>query len=123
MNYQLFKVTPPFEFVRDIVKLYGINDLDENFEFTRCDLEKRDLLNQLKNMKNELSKYYLDCKSDKYLENLTIKKSITLLRHLIKIYNYKVVAREKYNNKKKFLLYHLEKINKTNDGNLTLNFD
>ncbi len=65
------------------------------------------------------------CKKDKYLVNLTPKKSVTLLRQLIRPYNYKLIAKEKYSRGTKYLLYNLEKIdeNISIEYDLTLKFD
>ena len=42
---QLFKKKPSKEFIEIILNLYGINNFDDNKQFTRKDLEKIDLCN------------------------------------------------------------------------------
>ena len=39
-------------------------------------------------IKYMLSQYYLPCKNKKYLECINTKKCITILRQLLKLYNY-----------------------------------
>jgi len=57
----------------------------------------------------ELKKYYLKCKHNKYLENLNEKKIITLLRQILKPYDFNLRSIEKYDYNGKFLLYIIEK--------------
>ncbi len=119
--FQLFKVLPDLEFINKITKLYGLNDLDINYKFTLKDLEKMGTVEKLNNIKDELANYYLNCKFKKYMDNLTEKKSITILRHFLKVIDYKVVSREKYSDNRKYLAYNI--INTNPEYELTLNFD
>jgi hypothetical protein len=43
------------------------------------------------------------------LENLNEKKLITLLRQILRLYDFTINSIEKYNNGEKFLLYIIEK--------------
>ena len=49
----------------------------------------------------KLDKYYLPCKAKIYLLNINEKRAITILRHFLKVFNYKLYSTEKYINKKK----------------------
>ncbi len=122
--FQLFKRLPEAEFIDKIAQIYGIKDLDINYKFTIRDLEKNSVIERLNNLKEELNNYYLNCKFKKYVEDLTEKKSITILRHLLKVIDYKVVSHEKYSDNRKYLVYNIKNINKTfDDSELTVNFD
>ena len=44
-----------------------------------------------------------------YFKNINSKNIITILRQILKVYNYKINAVEKYSNGKKYLLYNLKK--------------
>ncbi len=122
-HFQLFKELPPLEFIQKLMDFYGIHDFDENYKFTRVDLEKKNVISNLNDLRNDFDKYYLKCKTTRYLDNLTIKKSITILRQFLRVYGYKIVSKEKYSNKSKYLLYHIEKIDKNEDANLVVDFD
>ena len=57
-----------------------------------------------------LKLYYLKCKHNKYLDQINEKKLITLFRQILKPYNFKIIAIEKYENSSKYLLYIIKKI-------------
>jgi len=110
---QLFsKEYPPFFLVNQIMHLLLNKDLEDTvyFEFSRSIIKNKNILQMMKvQYVNELKKYYLKCKHNKYLENLNEKKLITIYRQILRPYNYLIKAFEKYNNSKKYLLYVIEK--------------
>jgi hypothetical protein len=110
VNKQLFSKKPELNVVLHLLKLYGLNDFDENYSFNKIDLEKKKIVYELNKFKETLDQYYLPCKSKKYLNNITLKRSITILRQVIKEYNYKLISREKYISGKKYLSYNLKQI-------------
>jgi len=124
VHFQLFKVLPNKEFIDKIAQLYGIKDFDINYKFTIKDLENRKVIDKLNDLKLEIAVYYLNCKFKKYMEDLTEKKSITVLRQFLRVINYKVESREKYSNRKKYLVYNLKNTNiSLDDYDFTINFD
>lgn len=121
---QLFKTLPPYELVEKILNHIITPSFNTNYYFTRYDIESKNILNNMKDDLNELSEYYIFCKKNIYFNNIDSKKIITILRQILRIYNYKINAIEKYSDGKKYLLYNLEKKNiKNNNINLTLNFN
>ena len=87
---QLFgKIYPPFDLIKKILSLLI------NYEFD--------------DLYYEFTKYYLKCKHSKYLENIDEKKYITILRQILKPYNFLIKSCEKYNNGEKYLLYIISK--------------
>jgi hypothetical protein len=125
VNKQLFSKKPELDVVLNLLKMFGINNFDENYSFNKLDLEKKNIVEELNKFKNTLDNYYLPCKSKKYLSNITLKRSITILRQVIKEYNYKLISREKYISGKKYLSYNLIKINviEKKKPNLVVQFD
>jgi hypothetical protein len=107
MKNQLFKKIPPREFIIDIIKLYGLDDLNDKCSFTRKDLEKLNTVSKLIDYKSELYKYYLPCKGRLYLNDLNEKNIITILRQLLKTLNYTLNSREKYVKGNKFIIYNI----------------
>ena len=79
------------------------------FFFSRKDIESKNILEEIKNDLDELSTYYIPCKKKIYFKNINSKNIITILRQILKVYNYKINAVEKYSNGKKYLLYNLKK--------------
>jgi hypothetical protein len=115
---QLFKKIPDKEYVLKIMKLFGIKGFEDKRFFTRKDLDKLNTLENIKECLPELREYYLRCKADKYLDELTTKTCITVLRQLLRHYNYKIVSREKYSEGSKHLIYNLKSIEPTNSQHL-----
>lgn len=104
---QLFKVIPPIEVVLDIIKTYGLTDLNDNRNFSRRDLSILGTVDKIIEMKSILEKYYLACKSRTYLNGLTDKNVITILRQVVRPHGYVVFSREKYIRGDKFIIYQL----------------
>ena len=101
---QLYSIVPPYEFIKNIFKILINKDIDIDNKNIYFEFSKNDII-------PELRKYYLKCKQNKYLDNLNEKKIITILRQLIKPYDYNIKTKEQYDNGKKFLLYILYKNN------------
>jgi hypothetical protein len=129
---QLFsKNFPPFEIVNHLINIIFKKELNNyvNIEFTIKYLKNINVIKFFNDIIPELKKYYLKCKHNKYLENLNEKKIITILRQILKPYDYVINAIEKYSNKEKYLLYILEKKKLINNNyylkkiNSTIMFD
>lgn len=122
---QLFKIIPPYEYVEQIVKIYGPPSIDSNYQFSLQDLKKKNVLEKIIEIKEELKKYYINCKAKKYLENITYKRLITILRQLLRYHNYVLKSTEKYSNSTKYLLYNIQKkdIEEKKDYGLVMSFD
>ena len=109
---QLFsKDIPPFSLVNKILIGTINKELNENiyYEFSRKQLNNKDVIKKIELFIPELKKYYLKCKHSKYLEKLNEKKIITLLRQLLRPYDYIINTVEKYSSGEKYLLYSILK--------------
>tara|TARA_B100001123_G_C15268567_1_gene1009359 strand:+ start:516 stop:905 length:390 start_codon:yes stop_codon:yes gene_type:complete len=107
MKNQLFRVSPDIQFIEKLLSKFGIKDLSDNHSFTRSNLLDLRTVEQMNNMLNELNKYYLPCKSKKYLVDLNEKKCITVLRQFLKSQNHTLISKEKYINGIKNLFYQV----------------
>ena len=61
-----------------------MNDFSDTKLFTKENLQDLNTVEKLNNHIERLREYYLPCKAKKYLVNLDEKKSITILRQLLK---------------------------------------
>jgi hypothetical protein len=125
MYYQLFSTLPPLEFIEDFLKLFVPNGFDENYFFTKKSCEDKNIIAIINDKYiDQLKQYYLPCKFNIFLNDLTFKKSITILRHLLKHHNYKIVSHQKNHCNKKYLIYNIKKnkINNT-ESNFLIQFD
>ncbi len=114
---QLFKNIPTKEFVEDVLKLFIPNGFqDSYYQFSRKMITEKNIIDKLNLLMPQLKNYYMNCKHKKYLENLDPKKCVTILRQLLRLYEYRVISIEKYHNGQKFLLYKIEKIEVEKDN-------
>tara|TARA_Y100000591_G_scaffold318255_1_gene328945 strand:+ start:2289 stop:2672 length:384 start_codon:yes stop_codon:yes gene_type:complete len=123
---QLFKSKPPFNLVLKICLYFGIDleDLSKKNSFTKNELVKLDLETKFPEFEETLKQYYIPCKCKIYLNNITISKSVTILRQLLKLYNFKISSNESYNNSKKYIIYVItQNENKQLTNNGVIKFD
>lgn len=121
---QLFKIKPSIELVKQICSYFNVNldNLEANNSFTINSLN----IIYLDEIKKKLNDYYIPCKQKIYLNNITKKKTITILRQLLKLYNFNLNSKEIYENTKKIISYtivpkKIDSIKKINNG--VINFD
>jgi hypothetical protein len=115
---QLFKKIPDDELFNHILKLYGISDLNQNYTFTKYDLQNIRTIENMNLIRDKLSECYLPCKFKHYLDIKDEKDLVTILRQILKTRNYKLVSKEKYMKGKKYLIY---KIESDEDFKITIN--
>lgn len=125
---QLFRENIEIEFLEKLIKDCFNIELNNStyYSFSKKTIVSRNVLEVINNNMENLKKYYIKCKHKIYLENLNEKKIITLLRQLLRMHDFELKAKEKYENGKKYLLYTIGKkvaeisLKKVNS---TINFD
>ena len=95
---QTFRNLPDINIINCLLETFGLESLDDNRLFTKEHMVEIDTVNNL------------PCKCKNYLENITEKKSITILRQFIKIHNYKIITFEKSIKGKKHMIYQMTPI-------------
>jgi len=110
---QLFKSVPPDFIIINVLKAFGLESLRDSTEFSKEDILTNNTIEKLYQLKNELEKYYLPCKARTYLNDITPKNSITILRQLLRIKNYGVKSKEKYIRSEKSIIYKLHALDLT----------
>ena len=108
MKNQLFKKNPSDELFITILNAYGFLNLDDKRSITRDYLKKEGTVAKINSLRSELEKYYLPCKARTYLNGLTEKNIITILRQILKTRNYTIISHEKYLRGEKFINYRLD---------------
>ena len=109
---QLFKNMPDRSFVIGLLNLYGIDDFDDIRYFTKDNLETLNTIDGLNKLKEKLNEYYIPCKSNIYLEEITIPRSIVILRHFLKCHGYTLYSKEKFIKGHKNTIYKIVAIDK-----------
>ena len=104
---QLFRKVPSDEVLSKIVEAFGFRSLNDRRSFSRNDLLKLDTVAKVQEMKPILEQYYLPCKARTYLNELTEKNVVTILRQCLKTKGYTICSREKYLKGDKFIIYSI----------------
>lgn len=128
--YQLFCKKPDNTILEKVLECFEIKGLQDNKSFTRKNLKDLNTVTQLEKIIDELNEYYIPCKSNKYLTDLDEKKTITILRQIVKCFNYFLFSKEKYIKGEKNITYQIMPNNKKDilrlkkkDEKYTLLFD
>lgn len=116
---QLFKSIPPKNLITEMLTLYGIDGFADDKTFSKLDLNQIGTVNKMTIYVDKLRGYYIPCKQKTYLTNLNIKKIITILRQCVRLFDYKIISKEKYLKGEKIIEYQLNliDINKNNKKN------
>ena len=130
MKDQLFKNKPDMNLVTDTIKLFGLSDFNDSTLFTKQNMIDLNTVQKINEIIPRLQDFYLPCKSKKYLTRLDEKKCITILRQLLKQYNYNLLTKEKCIKGEKFNYYQIiqysnKKINtkQQEERKIVLSFD
>ena len=107
MKNQLFKISPDLKITLEILNQFGISSFEDNHSFTRNNLTDLETVSKMNEIMPEIEKYYIPCKSKKYLTDINEKKCITILRQFLKIHNHTLNSKEKYVKGKKSLFYQV----------------
>jgi hypothetical protein len=107
MKNQLFRNIPDLKYTLELLSYFGLNSLTDHHSFTKKNLIDLKTVDKISKNIDQLSKYYIPCKSRIYLSDLTEKKSITILRQFLKVHNYTLMYKEKYLNSKKSVHYQI----------------
>ena len=103
---------PDRSFVISLLNLYGIEDFNDTRYFTRENLETLNTAEELKELEDKLRNYYIPCKARTYLEEITIPRSIVILRQFLKCHGYTLFSKEKFIKSKKHTIYKIVTIDK-----------
>ena len=109
---QLFRTMPDRSFVISLLNLYGIEDFNDTRYFTKENLETLNTTEELKELEDKLRNYYIPCKAKTYLEEITIPRSIVILRQFLKCHGYTLFSKEKFIKSKKHTIYKIVTIDK-----------
>jgi hypothetical protein len=104
---QLFKKIPSKEMMDKVLLCFEITDLNTKISFCRKDINHFKSVEKLNKIKDELKEYYLPCKARTYLNDLNEKNIVTILRQILKNFNYNVISKEKYLRGEKYILYNI----------------
>jgi hypothetical protein len=104
---QLFVKHVEKDLVTRLLCCYGLNGFNDKKIFSKHDLEKLNTVDKVNLLIEEIRSYYLPCKAKVYLENIDVKKSITVLKQVIRLHGYFLKSKEKTFNTRKIMFYEL----------------
>jgi len=109
MINQLFRQRPDHEFLIKFLNCFGLKNLNDTSEFTKENLVNYNIIDKINNLLPELVLLYLPCKHIQFLINLNINKCITILKQILRLFEYKLNKREHVINKVKIISYFVSK--------------
>lgn len=126
---QLFKAVPPWELLVELCQCFGLDSPDDARMFDKFMLKRLGTATRIKDVYLKLKPYYLPCKAAMYINDRqeSTYTMLTVLRHLLRLYDYHIVVQEKSIAYQKVMKYHIEKRTSgavhVSHSNCVLNFD
>ena len=124
---QIFNKNVPEDLVLLLLSQLNINNFSDNKRLSYQLID--DNMESIMPILDEIKLYYLPCKSKVYFNTLNSKKIITIIRQLLKLYNYKLFSKEKYSKetRMKYIEFTIRENLKNNitrvNTNLVLSFN
>ena len=87
---QLFYEIPPIEIIDKLMSAFGLSNMNDSKEFNKSDLISNRTASKIIELIPDLAVYYLPCKANIYLTNITEKRSITILSQHLRLYDYRL---------------------------------
>jgi hypothetical protein len=103
----MLKKNPSLDFVEKLLHCFGLQNLYDNQYISKSILKMNHTVEKIRILLMELQQYYLPCKVNVYLTNINENKSLTILKHFIKPFNYILQKKEIVEKNKKIMLYSL----------------
>lgn len=110
---QLFYEIPPIEIIEKLMSAFGLSNINDTKEFNKNDLISNHTASKIIELIPDLALYYLPCKANIYLTNITEKRSITILSQHLRLYDYRLSRDERIIDGKKDIFYRLQQIKDT----------
>jgi hypothetical protein len=104
---QLFTKKVNSETLSKLMMCFNLTDLNDPHTFTKYDLETFGCVDKMEKIKHELKFFYLPCKAKVYLDSITVKKAITVLKQVLRLHGYTLQSKEKNVQSKKLIYYKL----------------
>ena len=90
-----------------IIECFGLRGLEDRRQFSKGDMVRIETADRLTALVPRLTEYYLPCKSRIYLNNVTEKKSITILKQILKLHQHVLLSRERNSRHRKVIMYQI----------------
>jgi hypothetical protein len=104
---QLFRKRVDLDTLQIVMQCFGLSGLADKKSFCKSDLVELNTVARLREMVHTLDEFYMPCKSKVYLENITEKRAVTILKQLLRIHGYFLASSERNFNNRKVIFYRL----------------
>ena len=104
---QLFRKRVDIDTLLVVMRCFGLTSLNDKKSFCKSDLLEIGTVIQIRELIPALEEFYMPCKSRVYLENLTEKRAITVLKQILRIHGYFLASSERNFNGRKVIFYRL----------------
>jgi hypothetical protein len=95
----------------EFLSCFGLRGLDDSSEFSKFTLRERNTVDKIVDLLPEIVLYYIPCKAKKYLSEIDEDRAITILRQLLRLYDYELSKKERVIQKRKVIFYSLQPTN------------
>lgn len=106
---QLFRKPVELAMVIRLLNCFGLRGLDDRRSFCKLDLCQMETLKKLETegVLPDLREFYLPCKARVYLDNITEKKAITVLKQVLRLHKHLLITRERNVSNHKVIFYNV----------------
>lgn len=104
---QLFRKRVDVDTLQIVMECFGLHGLGDKKSFSKSDLMEIGTVERIRALIPVLEEFYMPCKSKVYLENLTEKRAITILKQILRIHGYFLASSERNFNNQKVIFYRL----------------
>lgn len=129
---QLFVKHVNMDMLNLVIECVGLTGLSDRRLFSKADMVRIATAERMRALVPQLTEYYLPCKAKIYLNNITEKKSITVLKQILKLHGHVLLSKERNSRHRKVILYQIvsdqerqsvEHIEVRHDAAVDLRFD
>ncbi len=104
---QLFCKKPDLDILSILLDCFNLENINDTKIFTKRNLVEFKTVEKINKNKKKFEKYYLPCKSSKYLDNLNEKKVITILKQIVRIFDFYIYSKERVKDSEKYIVYQV----------------
>ena len=104
---QLFRKRVDVPTLLMLLRCFGLTSLKDQRSFCKADLAEMGTVAKILQMKEALEEVYMPCKGRVYLENMSEKRAVTVLKQVLRVHGYYLLSTERNFDNKKVIFYSL----------------
>ena len=104
---QLFVKQVDLDMLNLVIECFGLAGISDLRMFSKADMTLQNTTTKMSDLVPRLQEYYLPCKAKLYLQNVTQKKCITILKQILKLHDHVLLSKERNSRHRKIILYQI----------------